>query len=202
MDKQLAAAVIHDVKNALGLLEAELSVLCSTVATAEGLARAHQQCSRLRLRLIGFLSLYQAEHGDVRPTIQDQHPEGFLREVLADFGAWSGPAVELAVSESAPQVAFFDARLVSLALHAALSNAKAFAKSSITLGVRGEGRAVTFFVLDDGPGLGSGPTPGGTGMGTTVVNLVTAAHSHGAYSGTASMKNAPQGGALFELTLP
>jgi signal transduction histidine kinase len=126
-----------------------------------------------------------------------------LRDVRADFGVWVGPAAELIVEPSTPEIAFLDARLVKLALHAAMSNAKAFANSSITLGVRAVGRRLVFSVRGDGPGLGTGQTPSGTGLGMTVAAQVAAAHSHGPFKGSTVLRSAEQGGgALFELSLP
>lgn len=203
MNPALTALVVHDLKNALGHLEAGLAQL-ELDPSKDQARRAHQQCRELRQRFVMFLTLYGAHGQEMQAWRTDESPMDFLqglaRRVLAPEGA-----VPLAVADcpQAPPVWFFDPRLVGLALEAALHNAWRFARSHITLGARRDGEHLVLWIEDDGPGLGA-EDPGAahsTGLGTELCRAVARAHGQGALAGEVKLFNAPQGGARFELWL-
>lgn len=201
LDAALAQAVVHDIKNALGLLEAELDTLARA-----GLAQvvpAHERCARLRQRLLEFLLLSQPE-AQAAARIEPRAVEDVLLEAAADFvmPAHGRLRLEVALEPSAPVLWCLDERLVNLALHAALANAVAFAARTVTLGARAEDDHLVLWVRDDGPGFDAGPTLGGSGLGTAICERVAQAHRRGARHGSVMRRNAPGGGALFELRLP
>lgn len=202
MRAELFAAVAHDIKNELGWLESALERAMSCESTSpQDISDMHRQCAKLRRRLVEFLTLYGHESGSVRAQVEPVALRGFLQEVAAASG--EGTAVlEL---QKAPPFWVLDDRLVALALAAALDNATKFARSLVRLGAEQREGALVLFVEDDGPGLGCGHTPGGTGLGTEVARMVAQAHAcdgQAGADGAVRLFNRPEGGCRFELVLP
>lgn len=199
MRPELFAAVAHDLKNELGWIESALerSLGGAPLKTPE-LTAMHLQCVKLRRRLVEFLTLYGHESGTVRALAEACALHGFLKEVAASQGNRS---TVLDVS-AAPAFWVLDERLVALAIGAALDNAAKFARSEVRLGAELRDGCLVLYVEDDGPGLGSGETPEGTGLGTEIARMVASAHSSDHHLGDVSLVNRPQGGCRFELILP
>ncbi|EHR71731.1 histidine kinase [Burkholderiales bacterium JOSHI_001] len=205
---ELAALLAHDLKNELGALEATLELLASEVPAARARS-GHQQCRALRQRFVMFLTLYGAQ-GHLAACCEDESPANLLLALharhLQPDDAQAVP-VQLDPRSDPPPFAYFDPRLVSLALEAALHNAQRFAATQVLLGVRHEQRHLVFWVADDGPGLGAaaahqGAKPLNTGLGTELCRAVARAHRHGLRAGEVKLFNRPEGGAQFELWLP
>lgn len=194
-------AVVHDLKNALGTLEGELERLVKQEQLT-AVSPAYLQCSQLRLRLLGFLHL-TSDEGRMQARVDAHVLDDFLREVRAGFVmAAGGPALDIGLAEDGPQLAFFDARLVNLALHALLANAVQFARTRIVLGAAKAAAGVIFYCEDDGPGWGCGATPGGSGLGTSICERVARAHVSGVRQGQLVLATSALGGARVELHLP
>lgn len=188
-----AALLAHDLKNALGSLEAALAALAQVPEPAAA-AAAHRQCQALRRRLVAWLALYGGDRLVAWPG--DEGPREFLQHLAARA---EPPVAAVQVDVGTPACWTFDPRLVTLALDAALHNAQHFARHQVTLGASGQGGRLVFWVEDDGPGLGSGATALGTGLGTALCREVAAAHGAG---GEVRLFNRAEGGARFELILP
>lgn len=199
MRTELFAAVAHDLKNELGWIEGALerSLTGPSPKTSE-LAAMHLHCVKLRRRLVEFLTLYGHESGSVRALSEACALHGFLQEVAAS----SGHGTTVLDVSAAPAFWVLDERLVALAIGAALDNATKFARSEVRLGAQLRGECLVLFVEDDGPGLGSGETPEGTGLGTEIARMVASAHASAHHAGEVSLANRPQGGCRFELVLP
>ncbi len=197
-----AALVVHDLKNELGALEAALQQL-SLQPAASAAAAAHRQCQRLRQRLVMYLTAYGAE-GELRAFCEDESPAELLAGVAARHAA-PDAALRVAAETGAdtPPFAYFDRRLVAMALDAAMHNALRFARRRIALGVRQESGHLVFSIEDDGPGLTPQPAadPHGTGLGTTLCRAVARAHGTVRADGGVVLANRPAGGARFELWL-
>lgn len=202
MDSTLAAAIVHDIKNALGVLEGELLDMTSE-PTRERAVSAHGNCAMLRDRLIGFLTLYKASSQGLRAQIEAVSPEDFLRSLLRNRMP-ARPEVGIVInSQGMPALGFFDENLVELALEAALQNAMRFARASIEIGCTGgEDGGLVFTVRDDGPGLGTAEEKPSTGLGTELCLAIAQAHCRGDKCGSVSLQNHPAGGARFALRLP
>lgn len=208
LSPELAALLAHDLKNELGALEATLELLASETPTAR-VRSGHQQCRALRQRFVMFLTLYGAQ-GHLAACCEDESPANLLlalhaRHLQPDDAA--GVQVQLDPQCDPPPFAYFDPRLVSLALEAALHNALRFAATQVLLGVRHEQRCLVFWVADDGPGLGGAQASQAaealnTGLGTELCRAVAQAHRHGGRVGEVKLFNRPEGGAQFELWLP
>jgi K+-sensing histidine kinase KdpD len=202
MDTKLSAAVVHDIKNALGVLEGMLGALVQE-PTREQAETAQEMCSGLRDRLIGFLTLYKASSQGLVARVDATNPEDFLNTVVRDNPS-ARPELKVIVNTQAmPVLGFFDENLVGLAIGAALQNAGRFARSTIELGcVMEESGELVFTVRDDGPGLGTQEDKPSTGLGTALCAAIAEAHRKGERHGSVSLQDHAQGGALFTLRLP
>ncbi|RXZ36133.1 sensor histidine kinase [Oxalobacteraceae bacterium CAVE-383] len=205
MDPKLSAIIVHDIKNALAILEGELRQLTDALGDKPERAqagRAHTVCLNLQDKLIGFLTLYKASSQGLVAQIEDVSPHDFLDELIASSNI-ARAGITLALSPAAmPAVAFFDENLVTLALEAALQNAIRFARSRIEIGCTERDGLLVFSVRDDGPGIGTKEKIASTGLGMDLCNVIAAAHARDGSHGVAVLGNHPGGGALFELRLP
>lgn len=203
MDPALAALIVHDLKNGLGALEAELLALGES-GPADGPAlKAHRHCLSLRQRFVQFLALYGVD-GHMRAHSQDEAPLDLLHLMVRQQAPLAGTLALVVLDEpTAPPFRYFDRRLVRLALEAALHNAGRFARRRIELSVRESQGFLVFRVDDDGPGLQApdADDPQATGLGTALCEAVARAHDQPGRQGRVSLGNRPEGGARFELWL-
>lgn len=201
MNQQLTAIIVHDVKNALGALEAQLSAL-TTDLHQEQAVQAHATCVALREKLIAFLTLYKAEEQGLVARIEAVSPDDFLRELIRHHVS-ARPELTLSmVGDAMPAIAFFDENLLGLALNAALQNATRFAKSRIEIGCKKTGSDIVFTIQDDGPGLGTTEEKPSTGLGMALCAAIADAHQNENRHGSVQLETHADGGALFSLRLP
>ncbi len=189
---EVLALIAHDLKNALGGLEAELARM-SEAPTADAARNAHLQCQDLRQQFVQFLTLYGAEQGQLRALCEDESPSDVLASLqtrwLGRLQTSGSPVhVEVAMAPDTPPFAHFDRRLVYMALDAAVHNASRFARQQITLSVLPQVRqghaGLLYLVDDDGPGLGHhDDLATATGLGTSLCHAVALAHRLGALQG-------------------
>lgn len=203
------ALIAHDLKNALGSLEAQLAAL-SNAPTATAAQAAHSQCADLRRQFIQFLTLYGRD-GALRPHCEDESPQDMLESVcrMGQARMQTGVAmlqIKIADNLELPPYWFYDPRLVQMALDAALHNACRFAASQVTLSACHKEGYLVFQIDDDGPGLGTvDPSDEGkrsTGLGTQLCQAVAHAHRSGDRLGRVELFNSPTSGARFQLWLP
>ena len=202
------ALIAHDLKNALGGLEGELSRLIDDPSPVMA-QRAHLQCAELRRQFIQFLTLYGARTEGLSPLCEDESPQEVL---TALHRVWSAKlkmdphaiSVELASPLQAPAFWYFDHRLVRLALDAAIHNAVRFARHRVTLDVREEQGWLVWHVIDDGEGLGSldPAQDNATGLGTALSEAVATAHKSHGRTGHISLKPHAAQGTEFTMALP
>jgi len=81
MDTKLAAIIVHDIKNSLGVLEGELRAL-TMESDSKRAALAHLTCLGLQEKLIGFLTLYKASSQGLIAQIEAISPEDFFNSLL------------------------------------------------------------------------------------------------------------------------
>ena len=214
-----AALVVHDLKNALGALEARLATLSQAPDPASAVA-AHRECRGLRQRLVAYLVVYGHE-GPLQAHLQDESPLEVMQALLARH-AGQAQQLCLPLPDAAPPQWHFDRHLVVLALEAALHNALHYARRRIELQARVDGDCLVFSVLDDGPGPDAGyggadgadgtdgadgadradRADGATGLGTALCRAVAQAHGCTRADGGVRLLTRAEGGACFELWLP
>ncbi|MDY0745486.1 HAMP domain-containing sensor histidine kinase [Paucibacter sp. R3-3] len=204
---QLDAAVIHDLKNRLAILDSELATLNEQDLPPE--ARRHalsarEQASTVTHKLVEYLTLRRAAApGGLRADTQEDTPALLLEELQADALSLAGGRVEVLVDAAgAPGFWFYDRYLVLLALDSALYNALRFARSRITLGASATAGGICFSIRDDGPGVQAMPGASSTGLGLRVCEAVAAAHRNRGLKGHCTLRSERDGGAVFELHLP
>lgn len=201
MDSKLSAIIVHDIKNALAILEGELRQLTDAPDRTRA-GHAHTTCLNLQDKLVGFLTLYKASSQGLVAQIDAVSPIDFLTMLIGQLSIGkSGIALSLSATPM-PVVAFFDEHLVTLALEAALRNAMRFALSRIEIGCVQRDGFLVFSIQDDGPGVGAKEKIASTGLGMYLCNVIAAAHIKDENSGVAVLRNSAGGGALFELCLP
>jgi len=201
MNAELAAIIVHDIKNALGVLEGQLRVLATDSIDTRA-SQAHVTCLTLQEKLIGFLTLYKASSQGLSAHVEALSPQDFLKGVVNSLTIGQTGLEVLVEDESMPLIAFFDENLVGLALEAALQNATRFALRRIALSCHKRDSGIVFTVRDDGPGIGVQETKQSTGLGMDLCQAIAYAHTKGGHHGQARLSNHPDGGALFELILP
>lgn len=206
MSPELAALAVHDLKNALGSLEGQLLALEANPQAATARS-ARALCEQLRRETVAFLTLYRGE--GLRAVVDDESPHGLLQSLLPRDLSAEGPRVEIGDLAAAPPFWYFDARLVRLALDAALHNARRYARTRVELGASLRDECLVLSVADDGPGLAataSSPSAWTTGLGTELCRAVARAHRNGEREGHVALFDQHCGGqvsgARFELILP
>lgn len=202
MDAKLTAVIVHDIKNALGVLEGELQIMTAH-PTSEQAVLAHQTCVCLRDKLIGFLTLYKASSQGLAARIEAVSPEDFLNALVKNRAA-GRPELRVSVNpHNMPTLGFFDENLLGLALEAALQNATRFARSFIEIGcTKDDDGYLAFTIRDDGTGLGTKEKNASTGLGTELCHVIAQAHCKGEKKGSVLLDNHPDGGVLFTLRVP
>lgn len=207
------ALIAHDLKNALGGLEAELAVLIDEPSPVMA-QRAHLHCAELRRQFVQFLTLYSARSDGLRAMCEDESPLDMLRALQR---VWSvklhveGSPIVIALATDAaaceraiPAFWYFDHRLVQLALDAAVHNAVRFARTRVELQVAQVDGWLIWTVQDDGPGLDSNDPDQthATGLGTSLAEAVAAAHAHSGKRGGVALTSSPETGTTFTMHLP
>lgn len=203
------ALIAHDLKNALGALESELSALANSPCQASA-ERAHTHCADLRQQFTQFLTLYSAEAGELRALCEDESPTDTLHHLQSHWQRKSQadqPAVQITIegADTAPPFWYFDRRLVQLALDAAMHNALRFARKQVTVRVFAQDGWLVWQVADDGdgPGAADPARPHATGLGTSLCAAVAKAHQLGERCGRISLTREPGSQqTVFELHLP
>ncbi len=205
MSPQLTAVIVHDLKNALGALEGQLSALTAKL-DHEQAVKAHTTCVTLREKLIGFLTLYKASEHGLITRVEAVSPDDFLQALVRNHPvvhAAEHPKIQIIINDDAiPAIGFFDEHLTGMALDAALQNALRFAKSEISITCTKTDDEIVFTIQDDGPGLGASEEKPSTGLGMALCEAIARAHQNEGRYGSAHLQSLPDGGALFTLRLP
>ena len=203
MNNDMLALLVHDIKNQLGVLEAELSLL-EAEPQRDRAHRAHQHCAQLRQRLIAYLLLYSGAERRMAAAASDESPHDFLNSLLNVSSRPDGAPLRVDVCDEAPPFWYFDPRLVRIAMEAALHNAWRFARSDVVLGATKSGDFLVLSIEDDGLGLGTKDpsAESSTGLGMELCAAVAKAHTNSALEGRVELTPLPQGGTRFEMWLP
>ena len=203
MTPELAALAVHDLKNALGVLEGQLLAL-ELEPRAEAARTARLHCEQMRRELVAFLTLYRDE--GLRAIVDDESPQALMQHLSTSL-ARTAPKLQahLGLCVDVPPFWYFDVRLVRLALDAALHNACRFARHVVLLDAAQRDGFLVLSVEDDGPGLAATAGAGdawSTGLGTELCRAVARAHRSGGREGSVALFDRKGGGARFELVLP
>lgn len=213
-DSDYYAALIHELKNNLGLLVMTIDgIPLQGEAVHDGAVdSARLQCQRVVDRLQQALLVYKAGRQALQPSIDAYSPHDLLSEIRDQAVALARDRlrVETAVSDAVPAIWFFDRDLAEMALVNALHNSLAYARSLIRIELDMQEGALALTVRDDSDGypahiLGNaGGQPSyrtrGTGLGLQFARLIAQAHDNRGRCGALRLAN--DGGAVFTLLLP
>lgn len=216
MHETLSALVVHDIKNALALLEIDLEQLNHHADVPEEGRRAYRRCIELKNRLISFLTLYKHDQSGLKPMLVDVDLTDFIDDMVGNsqsvMMAENHHGHEITVQadydrmKSTSGVASFDENLLELALESALNNALRYARQRVDIWFEQDADELRFKVLDDGVGVGIeddlmqrkvAEKSSSTGLGLALCKAV--AESHGA--GSVSLEPVTGGGTLFTMIL-
>lgn len=218
MQKTLSALVIHDIKNALALLEIDLEQLNHREDTPLEGRRAYRRCIELKTRLVSFLTLYKHDQSGLQPAMVEVDLAEFIEDMVRNsqsaMMAESHHGHQIVVhadhermklGSSTAGFGMFDENLVELALESALNNAVRYAHRRVDVWFEQEADEIVFRVLDDGADVGESgelmqrkitEKSSSTGLGLALCKAVSEAHGRGAVQ-----LESVQGGTLFTMRL-
>lgn len=221
----ILASTVHDVKNALGLIDDQIRDVMEEIAQTSPTGAAH--LNRIRLEtgrinndLVHMLGLYRMHHNTFHPSLDDVPVEEVVQdacsrytESLADLG------IELNVEMEDPDcVWFMDPALIESVLSNILTNSIRYTRDRVDVKVTEHEGGLSIRVIDNGEGypdkmlnfMGSEDDQGdvnfqtgSTGLGLFFCHQIAGLHVSGDRKGYIKLSNDPNnGGAVFELWLP
>lgn len=212
----MLALVVHDIKNALALLEVDLEQLNQHKNVPPEGKRAYSRCIELKNKMISFLTVYKHEKSGLNPIMVEVDLFEFIEDLVGNSQSamtvenHHGHQMTLRAAhdriKSVDGTGFFDRNLIELALESALNNAVRYAHHKIEVWFEQHTDAVIFKVLDDGVGVGVvgefmqrniAEKSSSTGLGMALCEAVAKAHGKGAVR----LESAKGGGTLFTMTL-
>ena len=222
MKESLQSLLVHDLKNPLGTVVANLGFLDQLGAVRdnadaeEAIRDSLDAASRLQRMFLNLLDITRLETSSFPLQRKPTDVASLVREA-ADGNAASartrGARVSIDVPGT-PLIASLDAVAMRRILDNLLDNAFRHAKN-VVVSVRAEGANVVFQVEDDGPGIpeavraaifekytqvvdgGARNTGDNRGLGLTFVKMASRAHG-----GDAVVECPPAGGSRFRVELP
>jgi signal transduction histidine kinase len=200
----LYSAVIHDIKNQL----AELSLRLGARGDAQKEVVIAMSAAR---RLSEMLLVYRQENNLLNVNAESVNASDFLVILAAEYRELFPEILIEIIDEKAPDFAFFDKALISMALSNAIHNACRNAQSKIRLAAFEQNKMLVIEVADDGPGYPesilseniTAPLPvskRGTGLGLYLASKIAALHRLKDQHGCIELSNSD--GAVFRMILP
>ncbi len=208
------AALIHEVKNHLGLLGMTLEriPLSGNTEHDEPVDAARLLCQGVADRLQQALWLYKANRGPLTINVDAYSPHDLINALAARTKSLSHGrfVVETRLAADLPAVAFFDRDLVEMAMMNAIQNSLAYARARIVIEAALEAGGLVLTVRDDSAGYppqvlesvaaGTPYRSRGTGLGLQFARLIAQLHENRGCRGALYLSS--DQGAVFRLVLP
>lgn len=209
------AALMHELKNDLGLLSMSLEriPLQGDAIHDATLDAARLHCQDVVDRLHQALLIYRAADHEIHPNVDAYSPLELVERVAARASALAHGrfCIRTAVASDMPALRFFDRDLVEMALLNAIHNALAHARSTIAVEAAVTDGYLELTVRDDSTGYPEHVLASvaegmpcratvGTGLGLQFARLIAERHVDRARRGELRLRN--DGGAVFCLRLP
>ena len=210
----LYAALIHELKNNLGLLSMTLDSIPMQAEPQHDrpVNDARLLCQSVIDRLQQALLIFKANNQQLQPTIDAYSPHDLVREIMERTVALSRDRlhIEAELAADVPAIWFFDRDLIEMALVNAIQNSLAYARSSIRIEASMVEGCLALSVRDDSDGYPehiltsvATNTPyraTGTGLGLQFARLIVQTHENRGRFGELRLFN--DSGAVFSLLLP
>jgi len=210
----LYAALIHELKNELGLLSMTLEniPLQNEAVHDSAVNSARLQCQGVADRLQQALLIYKSNSQPIHPSIDAWSPQDLVEEIRDRALALARDRlqVEVALAPDLPQIWFFDRDLVEMALVNAIHNSLNHARSRLRIEAGMQEGCLVLRVHDDSPGFPDKVLnavvvdvprhPRGTGLGLHFCRLIAQSHVNQGRRGEMRLRN--DAGAVFSLLLP
>jgi K+-sensing histidine kinase KdpD len=210
----LYAALIHELKNNLGLLSMNLDTIPVQAEPEHDrtVNDARMLCQSVVDRLQQALLIYKANNQQLQPTIDAYSPHDLVHEIMERTVALSRGRlnIEADIAQDVPAVWFLDRDLIEMALVNAIQNSLAYAHSNIRIQASMVEGCLALTVRDDSDGYPehiltsvATNTPyraTGTGLGLQFARLIVQTHENRGRFGELRLYN--DTGAVFRLLLP
>lgn len=216
------ASSVHDMKNSLGMLLNTLADVMAhyppqNEAHAKSYAVLEYEAARINSELIQLLSLYRAEHENVRAYIEECTVIDVLNEQVArNHTLLQTRALDLVLECDEALTGYFDSDLVGGVINNILVNCARYSKSKLKLSAQQTPEGLCISVEDDGPGypehmlnaatfsdVKAGFAGGRPHLGLMFANRVALMHKSKTQQGFICMNNEGSlGGGCFKLFLP
>lgn len=208
------AALIHELKNDLGLLSMTIDSIPASGDAAHDMPvdSARLQCQHVVDRLQQTLLIYKASRKQFHPRIDAYSPHELMEAITARATTLSHGrfSIALDIDPETPAVWFFDRDLIEMALINAVQNSLSHARSAIRLWIGMREGYLALRVQDDSTGYPDHVLSSvaahepyratGTGLGLQFSRLI--AHSHNNLGRTGELHLHNDGGAVFCLLIP
>lgn len=208
----LYAALIHELKNELGLLAHALDRIPRHEAEHDAAVDdARLMCQRVSGRLQQALMVYKSGSQPIHPVIDAWPPEDMVQAIADQAAALANGRLQVAteLARNLPDLWFFDRELVGMALVNAVHNSLVHARAKLVIRAGMVDGCLAFSVRDDSAGYPDAvlnghvigkPTGSGTGLGLQFSRLIAASQDNQGRRGELRLAN--DGGAVFSLLLP
>jgi len=218
----IIAAVVHDVKNSLGMITNEIEQISEKIDASfpdesTQLYRLSLEASRINNGLVHMLGLYRSTHGTLRIQIDEAMVQDILEDVAVRFGSTlKRMGIDLIVELDDSDLGWYlDSSLVEGILNNAITNAIRYTKSKLILSAKVNGDRIEFMLVDDGEGYPEDVLTclsdegdmdfktGSTGLGLHFSDQIARQHKNGENTGYIELRNnTKDSGAIFKLVLP
>ena len=213
-DTDFYAALIHELKNNLGLLAMTIEQIPiqNEPVHDESVDAARLLCQGVIGRLQQALFIYKVDHQQMQPAINAYSPHDLVHEISDQAAALSRGhlRIEAVIQPEVPAIWFLDRDLIEMALINAIHNSLAYARSTIRIEATMLDGCLALTVRDDSDGypehvLNSVATntpyrSTGTGLGLQFARLIAQSHDNQGRVGELRLHN--DRGAVFCLLLP
>ena len=220
----IMASTVHDVKNALSLIDDQIRDVMAEVAQAspEGAAylnRIRLETGRINNDLVHMLGLYRMHHNTFHPSFDDVPVEEVVQDASSRYTeSLAALGIELNIQmDDTDCVWYMDPALIESVLANILTNCIRYTKDRVDVFVSERDGGLSIRVLDNGEGypekmlnfMGTEDEQGdvnfqtgSTGLGLFFCYQIASLHRNGKRHGTIKLSNNADGGASFELWLP
>ncbi len=208
------AALMHEVKNNLGMLSMTLESLPAQGEPShdDPIAAARRLCQEVGESLQQALLIYKADHRLLSTRIEAYSPHDLLDAIgkRAESLAQGRYTIDVVLTSEVPAIWFLDRDLVEMALISAVQNSLDHTRSFIRIEADRVDDFLMLRVVDDSSGYPAhilasvaAKTPyraSGTGLGLQFSRLIAETHANAGRLGELRLHN--DNGAVFCLCLP